>query len=74
MAISQKDVRGYAVIVPKKVARLSVARHSIKRRVLHALRAISPPKALVLFPKATVVDMDYKSIRDELDALCSKIG
>ena len=39
---------GCAVVVSKKVARLSVTRHRIKRRVLEALRTLPLPSALVV--------------------------
>ena len=67
------EMRGYAVVVPKKVARLSVTRHRIKRRTLEALRGLTPPKALILFPKASVLTQDFPSIRTELAELLSKI-
>jgi ribonuclease P protein component len=33
---------GYAVVVSKKVAKLSVTRHTVKRRVVGVLRSLSP--------------------------------
>ncbi|MFA6519341.1 MAG: ribonuclease P protein component [Candidatus Paceibacterota bacterium] len=64
--------RGYAVIVPKKIARLSVTRHKIKRRVLAALRTLDLPQALIVFPKASVNSVSYQDIQSELAALLSK--
>lgn len=70
-----KEQKGYAVIVPKKVARLSVTRHLIKRRVLAALRAFpSLPPALIIFPKSSVSSMHYRDIKAELFGLLSKIS
>jgi ribonuclease P protein component len=75
LAVFTSDVNGYAVVVPKKVARLSVMRHKIKRRVLEAFRTLSTPTcALLLFPKSTVAEMSYTEVREELDLLLSKIG
>lgn len=63
--------RGYAVIVPKKIARLSVMRHKIKRRVLAALRTLELPQSLIVFPKASVSSVSYQDIQSELAALLS---
>ena len=66
---------GYAVVVPKKVARLSVRRHLIKRRVSEALRSLSPllPASLIVFVRSTPDEHMYDSIRMELESLLSKI-
>ena len=72
-AAVSEETKGYAVVVPKKVARLSVTRHRIKRRTLEALRTLPLPKALILFPKASVLTLDFPSIRAELAELLSKI-
>lgn len=72
-ATALKEVKGYAVVVSKKVARLSVTRHRLKRRVLEALRALPLPKALIIFPKASAAALSSQEIRKELTALLSKI-
>jgi len=66
--------RGYAVVVPKKVARLSVTRHKIKRRVSSALRTLPLPSSLIIFPRAPVADLPYQDLRAELAGLLSKIS
>lgn len=66
--------KGYAVIVSKKVARLSVTRHVIKRRVLAALRVLTIPQSLVVYPKSSVSGMRYHDIKTELVLLLSKIS
>ncbi|MHB8710300.1 MAG: ribonuclease P protein component [Minisyncoccota bacterium] len=72
-AILPYDATGYAVVVSKKVARLSVTRHRIKRRVLEALRTLSIPKSLILFPKTSALQLDRQHIQGELADLLSKI-
>lgn len=72
--VFSKEVKGYAVVVPKKVARLSVTRHRIKRRVLAALRALPTntlPPALIVFPKASASSVSYQDIQAELKNLLS---
>jgi len=64
---------GYAVVVPKKVARLSVTRHRIKRRVAAALRTLEVPPSIIIFPKVAVNTMDFQAIKTELATLLSKI-
>ena len=68
-SVIQSDVFGYAVVISKKVARLSVTRHKMKRRVLEALRTISLPAGLIVFPRAEVANMKYDEIRSELATL-----
>lgn len=72
-AVLPREESGYAVIVSKKTARLSVARHRIKRRVLAALRSIAAlPPALLIFPKSSVQNMAYRQVKDELSSLLAK--
>lgn len=72
-AVFPKNAAGYAVIVSKKVARLSVTRHRLKRRVREALRTLSVPlpPALILYPRASVLDMSYDELKTELMKLIS---
>jgi len=64
---------GYAVVVPKKITNLSVKRHQIKRRVLAALKTISLPTALIVFPKSSISSVGYQDVKIELVDLLSKI-
>ncbi|MFA7302425.1 MAG: ribonuclease P protein component [Candidatus Paceibacterota bacterium] len=65
---------GYAVVISKKVARLSVSRHRLKRRVLAALRALPQlPKSLIVFPRASATGLDFAATKEELATLLSKI-
>ncbi len=73
MVVVPQAGEGYAVVVAKKVARLSVARHKMKRRILAALRALPLPGSVVVFPRASAIDLDFKSTKEELAALLSKI-
>ncbi|MFA6407937.1 MAG: ribonuclease P protein component [Candidatus Paceibacterota bacterium] len=74
LVIPKKDVQGYAVIIPKKVVRLSSRRHRLKRQVLEALRTLpSLPPALIVFPRSVTSSVNYKDIVTELGALLSTI-
>jgi len=66
-----QEARGYAVVIPKKVAHLAVTRNHLKRRVLAALRTISLPPALLLFPKASADSVSYEDIKTEIKDLLS---
>lgn len=68
-----KNTIGYAVVVSKKTARLSVTRHRIKRRVLDALKKlpIVIPASVILYPRATVINMKYDELKQELIKLLS---
>lgn len=73
-AVIAKNSEGYAVVVSKKAARLSVTRHRIKRRALEALKPLPLPPSLILFPKASAAELSSKEMRSELTVLLSKIG
>lgn len=72
-AIIPSDGTGYAVVVSKKIARLSVTRHRIKRQVFEALKILNPPKSIILVPKASVIQLNYTQIKADLSELLSKI-
>ncbi len=61
----------YAVVVSKKTAPLSVTRHRIKRRVLGALGKIEPNYAVILYPRASVLEIEYDDLHKELIKLLS---
>ncbi|MHB1770057.1 MAG: ribonuclease P protein component [Minisyncoccota bacterium] len=73
-ALASEEEKGYAVVVSKKSARLSVTRHRIKRRVLAALKTLPLPTSLILFPKSATSTMAYEDIKKELTDLLSKIS
>jgi ribonuclease P protein component len=66
------EMKGYAVVISKKTARLSITRHRIKRRVLSALRKLPLPPALIVFPKSSVDSVSYQDVEQELAGLLSK--
>ncbi|MBU6388783.1 ribonuclease P protein component [Patescibacteria group bacterium] len=71
MAVVSKEAKGYAVVLSKKTARLSVTRHRIKRRVLAALRTLPLPPAVIVFPKASASSVSYEDIHTEIKKLLS---
>lgn len=71
--IVPKEAEGYAVVVSKKVARLSVTRHYIKRRILATLKKLSLPPSLIVFPRASIHSVDCQDIETELESLISNI-
>ena len=72
-AIISKEAKGYAVVVSKKVARLAVTRHRIKRRVLAVLKTLPLPPALIIFPTSSAHSVSYQDIKTEIADLLSKI-
>jgi ribonuclease P protein component len=67
-----REASGYAVVVPKAVLRLSVARHRVKRRVLAVLRKLHLPSALVVFPKKSAASLSSAEMYEELRALLER--
>ncbi|HUY62609.1 MAG TPA: ribonuclease P protein component [Candidatus Paceibacterota bacterium] len=72
-AILPASAAGYAVIVPKKVARRAVDRHRIRRKTVEALRRLPLPPALILFPRSAVRLTPPRDIQTELAELLSKM-
>lgn len=66
-----KEGKGYAVVIPKKITRLSSVRHRIKRQVRAVLRTFSLPSALIIFPKTSAGSVSYKDMQTELKNLLS---
>lgn len=64
---------GYAVVVSKKTARLAITRRRLKRRVIAALRALTLPPTLIVFPKLSVLDLEFEAIKAELVTLIAHI-
>lgn len=61
---------GYAVIVSKKIARLSVTRHRIKRQIFGALETFPTlPDSLIIFPKPSALRLDTLHLRTDLAGL-----
>jgi ribonuclease P protein component len=74
VAVFSESNKGYAVVVPKKVARLSVTRHRIKRQISSILKTLLLPPALVLFPRSSVNSVSYQDMKVELANLLAKMS
>jgi ribonuclease P protein component len=66
-------VKGYAIVIPKKVVKLSSLRHLLKRQISEAMRTTPLPPALLVFPRSSLRGVHYKDIQKELHDLISKI-
>lgn len=72
MLVIPKSAQGYAVVIPKKVAKLSSSRNRLKRRVLEALRDVnSLPPSLIVFPRFSANSVNYQNMVTELSDLIS---
>ena len=67
-----EGVRGYAVVIPKKIVRLSSARHLLKRQIIEAIRSLPLPASLVIFPRSSVRGVHYEDIQAELSTLIAQ--
>lgn len=65
---------GYAVVVSKKIARLSTTRHLLKRRILAILGGLTLPPALVVFPKSGAIGLTFAELKEELSGLTKRIS
>ena len=65
---------GVAVIISKKVARLAVSRHLLKRRVLAVLRSFAHKNLiLVVHTRPGAAAVPFPVLRDELNSLLRSI-
>lgn len=63
------EIPKVAVIIPKKVAKTSVLRHSFKRRVMNALMKFPlPTQYIVLTLRQDIRNMSFKEICDHISA------
>ncbi|MBU0749892.1 ribonuclease P protein component [Patescibacteria group bacterium] len=61
---------GCGVVVSKKVARLAVSRHLIKRRIYSILKPFcTETRALAVFVRPGAKDLSFSEIEEELTAL-----
>ena len=64
---------GCAVVVSKKVARLSVSRHLLKRRVLSIIRPwCTKDRALVLYARPGSQALPFSVLKEELEELLAR--
>lgn len=69
--------RGYAIVIPKKVVRLAVDRHRLKRRIVGALPPPPPlplPQACILYPLSGATNLSPQEMRAELETLFAHSG
>lgn len=65
---------GCAVIISKKVAKLSVTRHRLKRRALAVLRPwCSPSRAVVVYARPGSALLPYEAVAEELSLLLARV-
>lgn len=65
---------GLATVISKKVARLSVSRHLLKRRILSAaLPYASPDRALVIYARSKAATLPYSELKTELTELLARV-
>jgi ribonuclease P protein component len=64
---SEEGPKGFAIVVSKKVARLSVSRHLLKRRIASMLRELPPfDRAVVVYAKAGSPALPFANAKKEL--------
>jgi ribonuclease P protein component len=73
-ALYSKNGVGFAFVVSKKVAKLSVGRHLLKRRVREAAKNwCSDSYALIVYARAGSATLTYKEIEAELTPLLQRV-
>ncbi len=72
--VASREVKNYAVAVPKQVARLSVSRHRLKRQVIGLLQGMTLPAGLIVFARAGAPALNREELRAELEAGIAKIA
>jgi ribonuclease P protein component len=65
---------GCAAIISKKVARLAVTRHRLKRRILVVLRPWCKKEyALTVFAKTGCASLPFQTLKEELSVLLGRL-
>jgi ribonuclease P protein component len=63
-----------AAVISKKTAKLAVARHLLKRRMLAVGRPWArPDQAVVIYARAGAPGLPYPALRDELSGLLRRV-
>ena len=71
--ISDQKQGKIAVIIPKKLAKTSVLRHSHKRRIMSAIRKYSLPKSYIVFTlRQDIVKLDFKDLCAHIESILAK--
>lgn len=73
LVVVSNEVQGHAVVISKKVARLSVDRHRLKRQILAILRMLPLPSSVIVFPKTFEKSIAFDVLKSELTNLLSKL-
>lgn len=61
---------GLAAVISKKVAKRSVDRHLLKRRILAVLRGWHDPElSVIVFARSGSTSLSFKALSEELNAL-----
>ncbi len=65
---------GLAAVISKKVARLSVSRHLLKRRILAAALPFgSTDRAVVIYARPNAASLPYSELKSELTELLARV-
>lgn len=72
-AVSVASGAGVAVIISKKVAKLSVTRHLLKRRVLSVAAQTAASHSLLITLRSGAASLPVTSFKEELRSLLQKI-
>lgn len=63
-----------AAVVSKKVAKRSVDRHLLKRRILGAIAPhLHPGRSVIVYARAGSLALPYRALKDELSELLTKL-
>lgn len=64
---------GCAVVISKKVAKLSVSRHLLKRRVLAVIRPYcTKDRSLIIYARPGAAALSFGALKDELSSLLTR--
>lgn len=76
VAVSKStQIQGFGVVVSKKVSRLSVGRHLIKRRIYSVLKDFGATNsALIVYVRPGAEKLPFSTLRAELTELLQEAG
>lgn len=74
LTLGAPGTKGAAVVVSKKVARFSVTRHLLKRRVLSVLTPLSKERAIIAYARPGCAALAFPLLKEEIESLLRPTG
>ncbi len=72
-SLSYSQGTGFSAVVSKKVAKRSVDRHLMKRRMLEVLKRGPHTKAIIAYARSGAPSLPFSELKKELETLLARV-